>query len=220
MGTMITAHSGSDGTPDNSMEYVHHALSCGADAFEIDVRRNTAGEFYLSHDQLDGAGPRLRQVFALLKESSMRLNCDLKEEGLERGILALAEECGVLEQIILSGSVSPLCVKEEPRVRRCTYLNLEMVFPGAMERYRRQEVPLAEEIQAAACACRECGVETVNVYYPFCTEKALELFRKYGIGVSVWTVNEREEACRFLKSGIANITTRKPNMVLSLRNGL
>ena len=36
--TNITAHSGSDGTPDNSMEFVHYALTTSADALEIDVR--------------------------------------------------------------------------------------------------------------------------------------------------------------------------------------
>lgn len=220
MNTMITAHSGSDGTPDNSMEYVRHALSCGADAFEIDVRANAAGEFYLSHDWSEDEGPGLHRVFALLKDSPMSLNCDLKEEGLERKLLALAEESGVLDRIILSGSVSPACVAENPQVRAHTYLNLEMVFPAALERYQRQEVPTAEEIWAAARACRKCGAEIINVYYPVCTEENLEIFRESGVGVSAWTVNEETEALRLLKRGIANITTRRPKLVQSLRSAL
>ncbi len=34
MHTMITAHSGCEGRPDNSLEYVQYALHCGADALK------------------------------------------------------------------------------------------------------------------------------------------------------------------------------------------
>ena len=36
--TLITAHSGADGTPDNSMEFVRYALTRQADVLEVDVR--------------------------------------------------------------------------------------------------------------------------------------------------------------------------------------
>ena len=38
MSAIITAHSGSDGTPDNSLEFVRYALSCPVEALEVDVR--------------------------------------------------------------------------------------------------------------------------------------------------------------------------------------
>ena len=34
--TILTAHSGADGFPDNSLVFVRHALASGADALEID----------------------------------------------------------------------------------------------------------------------------------------------------------------------------------------
>lgn len=49
MHTMITAHSGCEGRPDNSLEYVQYALHCGADALEVDVHPKDDG-FYISHD--------------------------------------------------------------------------------------------------------------------------------------------------------------------------
>ena len=39
METLITAHTGADGRPDNSLEFVEYALGCGADTLEVDVRR-------------------------------------------------------------------------------------------------------------------------------------------------------------------------------------
>ena len=36
--TLITAHSGADSTPENSIEFVKYALTIDADVLEIDVR--------------------------------------------------------------------------------------------------------------------------------------------------------------------------------------
>ena len=105
MKTMITAHSGSDGTPDNSMEFVNYALGCGVEALEVDVRRRGDSSFFLSHDTAAGACPTLREVFSLLRSSHMKINCDLKEADMELGVLALAKEYGIENRLLLSGSV-------------------------------------------------------------------------------------------------------------------
>ena len=47
----ITAHSGCDGTPDNSMEFVRYALASEGNCLEADIRRNRDGELILSHDE-------------------------------------------------------------------------------------------------------------------------------------------------------------------------
>lgn len=41
--TMITAHSGADGTKENSLEFVKYAMQTGADALEVDVRWEKTG---------------------------------------------------------------------------------------------------------------------------------------------------------------------------------
>ena len=41
--------------------------------------------------------------------------------------------------------------------------------------------------------------------------------RSFGSGFSAWTVNDEENLRRFLKMGIANITTRTPVFALKLR---
>ena len=81
---LITAHSGCDSTPDNSMDFVRHALQLQVDALEVDVWRK-CGKLILSHDEpVDMNHPLLEEVFALVKEHpSMMVNCDLKEKGLD-----------------------------------------------------------------------------------------------------------------------------------------
>ena len=50
---MITAHSGADGTKENSLEFVAYAMQTGADALEVDVRMGENGILILSHDKTD-----------------------------------------------------------------------------------------------------------------------------------------------------------------------
>ena len=91
--TQITAHSGSDGTPDNSLACVRYALSTAADAFEVDVRRLADGTLALGHDAADHTAPTLREVLALAAaKPGVRINCDLKERGLEPAVAALAAD--------------------------------------------------------------------------------------------------------------------------------
>ena len=83
----ITAHSGCDGTPDNSMEFVRYALASEGNCLEADIRRNRDGELILSHDETAEEAVRLGQVFELLKEKpEKRINsCIPAGKGVWRG---------------------------------------------------------------------------------------------------------------------------------------
>ena len=104
--TWITAHSGADGTCENSMEFVYYVLTTSADILELDVRRDKDHNLVIAHDETDGGAVSLRSVFTVMrKHTEMRMNCDLKEYGLELPVLRLAEECGLSpEQILLNRS--------------------------------------------------------------------------------------------------------------------
>ena len=106
--TLITAHSGSDGTPDNSMEFVNYALGTAVDALEIDVRQAANGTLIISHDETGEEAVTLKEVFDAVRGHEKRINCDLKEYGLEEAVNELAVSCGLAEgQILFSGSVKP-----------------------------------------------------------------------------------------------------------------
>lgn len=211
MKTLITAHSGCDGTPDNSLEFISYALQCGADALEVDVRAAEDGTLYLSHDRTDAACPKLSQAFQMLRSSPMRINCDLKQPGLEEAVLALAASQGVAGQLLFSGDVSTERMRRDPEVRSRTLLNVRPILPteGVSETERH--------LDGLIETCRACGAAVINVSYEMCTDPVLERLRAEGIGVSAWTVNEEAEARRLLDWGICNITSRRPGMVLALR---
>ena len=215
--TTITAHSGCEGRPDNSLEYVRFALGCGADALEVDVRRRTGG-LYISHDPSEGPCPALREVFALVREGKMVLNCDLKEPGLEWETLDLARSCGVEDRVVFSGTVSA-GLMAEAEIRERTLWNADNAVPDFWERVKGGGSLTAADVRQVAEICREHGAQAVNVYYGFCTPENLAIFQEFGVGVSAWTVDDEQEVRRLLAAGVRNITSRRPLMALSVRDG-
>ena len=174
--TQITAHSGSDGTPDNSLACVEYALSTAADAFEVDVRRLADGTLALGHDAADHTAPTLREVLALAAaKPGVRINCDLKERGLEPDVAALAAECGMSGRLIFSGSVDVNIFAAHPELHDCAevYLNIEEYVPDLYLNYRNIpdfELTAAEIITKV---CREHGIATVNMNQVLITRQGL-----------------------------------------------
>lgn len=210
MYTLITAHSGCDGTPDNSLEFVKHALSCGADAFEVDVRcRN--GHLFMSHDETALECPGLDEVFRLMRGSSMKINCDLKEPNLEEAVLELAAKLGVEELVLFSGDVSIEKMRTNAVIRGKTLLNIDPLVG--------QITPeeLDDRLEELVEGCRRCGAWCINIHYGKCTGKLIKRMKEAGIRISAWTVNKEEVARRLLDEGIYNITSRVPGMIMELR---
>ncbi|MCC9085586.1 hypothetical protein LOS25_15065 [Enterococcus faecium] len=84
--TMITAHSGSDNTEENSWAFLRFCLDRQL-CFEVDVRQQTDGTLILAHDRQEVVpdSVTLEQVFQAVanEKATMTINCDLKEEGLK-----------------------------------------------------------------------------------------------------------------------------------------
>ena len=216
--TMITAHSGADGLPDNSLAYLRHALASAADAFEIDVRRDGGGELRLGHDAADGALPSLAEVFALLAASPrpLRVNCDLKEPGLEEDVCALARAHGLAGRGILTGSADPALYAASPALSETAelWLNAEEAVEGL---YARAADPAfrTRAAEALIAVCRSCGVTTVNMNYRLAAEDFTAPLEEAGLALSLWTVNGPEELRRFLARGVRSLTTRNLAAALS-----
>lgn len=214
METRITAHTGADGRPDNSLEFVAYALKCGVDTLEVDVRRKADGSLAIGHDEVTADAPPLSEVLRMTgTHCGMKINCDLKEPGLEPDVCRLAKTAGLSDRLILSGMVDAFCPVPGAEV----YLNLEEYVPNLYLSYREIpnfELEAAEEITAV---CAKAGVHTVNAYQGLVTRRFAESLAGNGIGLSVWTVNDDLELKWFLDLGVQNITTRKPALALALR---
>lgn len=223
--TMITAHSGSDGMPDNSLEFVKMALSLGVDAFEVDVNMGNDGELYLSHDSSPdgkyGSCPTLRDAFELMKSHpSIKINCDLKVHNIETTVLELSEKMGLTGRVIFSGSVGTDFLRENPGIHNKVdiFLNIEEITDIKKHGWPFESPGKVLNIaETAADLCISLGVKVINIHHVFCTDPVVEIIQKKGIKISAWTVNEEKDINRFLMLGVKNITTRKAANALEIR---
>lgn len=220
----ITAHSGCDGTPDNSLEFVRHALQTNADALEVDVRKTKDGILAISHDAiLDGQdAPALDAVFALVAPTDKWINCDLKEPDLENAVIDLAREHGLLQRLIFSGTVSLERVRMDETLRRdvLIYINIEELMPGLYDRLQDGAVLTEQDMQKAADLCHEYGFRVINVHERLCTPEFMQVMDKNDIVVSVWTINDPERAAEVAQAKcIENITSRAPELVRGAIDG-
>jgi glycerophosphoryl diester phosphodiesterase len=88
---LVVAHRGDRSrAPENTIEAFQHAIDCGADMIETDVRRTDTGELVLRHDELAGCNtdalPRLRDLLDLAR-GRVQLDIELKETGYEAEVL-------------------------------------------------------------------------------------------------------------------------------------
>ncbi len=133
--TMITAHSGCEGTGIDTMDSVEKALEIGADAIEIDVRTDPFGNLRISHDPLSLESylmkNLLEEVFHRIMPASIKVNFDLKEKAALYKTLETAETCGIpKERMILTGTTAPddLLDDRELSGRADFFLNISHVL--------------------------------------------------------------------------------------------
>ena len=212
----ITAHSGCDGTPDNSMEFVRYALGSEGDCLEVDIRKNQNEELILSHDETVEGAVKLSQVFELLKEKpEKKINCDLKTPGLEVSVYQLAKEYGVERQLIYSGTVGisfmETRLKKYPEVQ--VYWNIENLI---LETDLGRNISM-KQIEQAFHTAVNYSAQCINMEYHMFTDKIIELLKSIGLGSSAWTVNEPDGIRKLMKKGITNITTRNLKTALAIR---
>lgn len=229
--TMITAHSGCENTPDNSMESVYAGIRAGADCVEVDVRLDRDGALVLSHDrQQDYSGAvRLESVFRVTAEAGICVNCDLKEYAALYPCIALADALGIdSDHLVFSGSVEIGLLEKDPSIveRARIFLNQEEIWryltgvTGDDDQAEHDFYQQPENLDAVAAVVKRLGVTALNSHFGDMTREHIFDIRSRGMQLSLWTVNSHEEMVRLLSEDLVNLTTRRPVEALSVRGGL
>lgn len=240
----ITAHSGCEGTPRDSIDSISHAIALGADLVEMDVRCARDGVLRISHDQVGEAEYAskltLQDVFESLVGTGLGLNCDIKEPMIVYDVLSMGECYGFgPDRLFLSGSTSPEQLACDPQIakRANVYLNIEQVLKMLYlpELYRQKETqkfcelmnqpwpfvnkkPLtAQETDVLLDLVETLGVYGINLPHQLLTEDLAERMRARNIPFSVWTVNQPETVVRCIQLGAKNVTTLTVKIALEQR---
>ena len=224
---MITAHSGCEGTPDNSMASIEKGIALGADCVEIDVRADRNGRLWLTHDLPDdysGLVP-LEAAFDVIGKSGVAVNCDLKEYGALLPVLALAEEYGVgPERLIFSGSVDTALLERQPDIARRAriFLNSEELVRDLMKTdipdRTGQSAFMLAHAESVADRLRALGAEALNVPYKYMPDELILALRERNVALSLWTLNSEAALREFMEKDLLSITTRCVSLALSVRD--
>ena len=223
---LITAHSGCEGTPDNSMESILKGIELGADCVEIDIRMDTDGALWLTHDVTGDYANTVSLETALhtIAESGIAVNCDLKEYRTLYPVLEMADSVGIpRERLIFSGSVDiGLLLKDPEIVRRAQiFLNSEEIcrwlVPALPDERPAHTQYITDNAAKVAEFMRELGVEALNAPYRHTTDAMITAMRNEGVELSLWTVNDEEEQVRLMQVDLLNMTTRKAASALRIR---
>lgn len=198
---MITAHTGSDGYVDNSLEFIQACLDSSVSAMEIDVQLADDGTLYLAHDMLTNyhAAVSLADCFTLLgQRPDLIVNIDCKSRAVGTAVLAYARQQELANPLVFSGSIllEDFAVADRDKL----FYNLENHF--SLEQLEAQSY-----FEALGDLSR-AGVTVVQVYYELATPALIKALKVKGIGLSVWTVNDLTQIDHYLDMGCVNVTSR------------
>ena len=233
---MITAHSGCDDTPIDSLDSIEKALQFGADAIEVDVRVDQTGLLRISHNAVSqkeySAKASLRDVFERVRETSLAVNFDIKEQAALYKTLEEAESFGFpRERLIFSGCTGPEQLARDPELaeRGRFFLNIEEVMkfvhlrkspdldigqfsvlmndPWKMINEKGLEIP-ADWVEDTVRLYRLLHADAANISKTLLDTPLANALIADSFPLSVWTVNEPEILRKCLDLKVFNITTR------------
>ena len=208
-GFTVTAHTGCEGTQDNSLEAIKKGAAAGADIVEFDLNFTENGEAVLAHDKAEKDSVTLSEAFKTVAEyDELKVNVDCKTVENLKAVTELAEQYGILDRIFYTG----IEAKDVETVKRDTpqvsyYLNKDIdKLKKNDETYIRE---LISEVKAL-------GAVGLNISYKSVSKKMVDFFHSEGLLVSVWTVNSELAMHKISALGCDNITTRQPSQLIEI----
>ncbi len=248
MNLLITAHTGCDGTPHNSVESLLRGRGLGADFCEIDVRSTGDETPVLWHDDALETRSGERVLIGNLSLAEIRSQSRSGEILLgpdREGILTLEDilplmgasdlllnldlkddECIVpVAKLVKSWNLAERVVFSGCGKVRASYLKTN--YPGfqvllnADEAFLKRKDLAGEEIIRGVCeTALSAGCCGINLRHNFYTPELQEYADRRFLPLSVWTVGPEDGYDRFIRGGVHSITTLHVEELVALRRGM
>ncbi len=207
----VTGHTGCMGEKDNSLEAMRAAIGAGADIVEFDLNFNKDKVPVLCHDEPQGGEVTLEEAFILLSENpNILANIDAKSTENLAAVEKLVKKYMLEKQLFFTGIEE----KDIPAVRKdCPslpyYLNVNV------QKSRTGDESYLQELASKVISSGAVGI---NMNKRAVTKELCDFFRSKGILVSIYTVDSVYDMYRVLSCGPDNITSRKPDKLISVIN--
>jgi glycerophosphoryl diester phosphodiesterase len=205
---------------ENTLSSFQRAIALGVDAVELDVRKTKDNKIVVIHNSdvnktTNGSGsvsdltleeiqkvvtekgehiPTLGEVLDFVGKQ-VKILVELKETGIEKQVLDLISEKGMIENVIIISF-------HEEALRKVRELNDE-VATGLI--YVRHKNPVQSALDLKA--------EYLLPLYRFTHSANVKKAHEKGLKVIVWTINTPEEAIEYKKKGVDGIATDRPDIL-------
>ncbi len=207
----VTAHTGCEGTKDNSLEAIKKGADSGADIIEFDLRFDKEGKGILSHDETEGKAVTLEEAFELVASfDKLKVNVDCKTTDNLAEVYRLSEKYGITDRIFYTG----IEVKDVEAARLQTP-QISYFLNYKVKGLKKRNV---KYIRSLISLTKEKGALGLNIRYSQCSKKMVDMFREEGLSVSVWTANSPRVMKKCLSFAPDNITTRYPSELIEIIN--
>ena len=211
-GFTVTAHTGCEGTKDNSLESITKGAEAGADIVEIDLHFLDDGTPVLSHNKPDGKTelPTFESALQALCELDIRMNIDVKATDNMAEVYSLIKNYNLLEKVFFTGIEEikvPVINSAAPGIPY--FLNVDV------DKKKNTDF---DYLNSLVEKVRECGAIGINMKFTGCSDELVRFFRSEGLLVSLWTANKKKNMLSCIRLKPDNITTRKPSVLKSIIN--
>jgi glycerophosphoryl diester phosphodiesterase len=207
--------------PENSLAAVEAAVEHGVDAVELDVVRGPDGRLVLAHGPaVPPDAPSLDEGLALAARLGVGVQMDVKEPGVEEGVVDALRRSGLLDRCFVSSFSFPtlraFAALEPGLPRSLTYPEDRLGLTGSRALGYAVKPGLAAlrallpvRLPRFMCAA---GASAVTLNSGVVTPRAIEICHRAGVAVYVWTVNEPGLAKTLVESGVDGIITDDPRL--------
>ncbi|MBQ7117421.1 MAG: glycerophosphodiester phosphodiesterase [Clostridia bacterium] len=212
-GFTVTAHTGCEGTEDNSLEAIHKGAEAGADTVEFDLRFDMSGMGILAHDEYEENPVSLSEALkAVSQYDTITVNVDCKTTDNLTEVYRLGEEYGITDRLFYTGI-------EEKGVEAARTQTPEIPYflNYSADKSKKND---EEYISSLISLVKEKGAVGINLKYSRCSKTMVRMFREQGLLVSVWTANDIFTMLKCISFAPDNITTRHPSALIKLINRL
>jgi glycerophosphoryl diester phosphodiesterase len=210
---------------ENSLAAIEAAAAHGVDAVELDVVRVPDGRLVLAHGPpVPPDAPPLDDGLALAVRLGLGVQMDVKQPGVEAGVVEALRRSGLLDRSFVSSSslrtLRAFAALEPGLSRSLTYpedrLGLtgsRVLGPAVRSGLAALRVLLPSRLPRFM---RAAGASAVTLNWTVVTPRAIDVCHRAGVAVYVWTVNEPALAKTLVDWGIDGIITDDPRLLLTL----
>lgn len=209
-GFTVTAHTGCQDTPENSMESLRAAVESGTDIVEFDLRQSFDGTLVLSHDIVvrESSCITLEEAFDYLRDKAVQINVDVKETRTLSALHDMILRYGFEDRVFLTG----IAMNDVDNVKAdCPGIDYYLNYSPS-----RVKIFFSDYQQKLLAVMQESGAVGINCNYKYACATLSNFLHDNGYKLSVWTVDKKKTMKRILVCSPDNITTRYPDRLQSV----